>query len=357
MSRDGTGPSVTSEPLRRRVAVERLTVLCRGALRGLGMPEDDAELTTDVLVDSSLRGIDSHGVEKIAMYADRLGQGGLVPDPAWRVEDGGTAAAVIDAGRGLGFAPSVRASDLAVEKAGQHGVGAVAVRDSGHFGAGGYYVRRIAERGLVGFISTNARRLMPSPGGTEALVGNNPFAFGAPRAGTVPYVFDMACSVGAFGKVRRAAAAGDPVPSDWGYDSAGRPTTDPDVLLESGLLAPVGGYKGFHIAVMMEILSAALCGAAVGPAAGSIGEPGGEGCGHFVLALDPVRFGSSDIGQVVEGWFDWMRRSTPEIRIPGESGEDVRRERLAVGVPVLVDVLELCEELGDRSPTTTQETR
>jgi LDH2 family malate/lactate/ureidoglycolate dehydrogenase len=329
---------------RQRFPADNLARFTREALCALGVPEDQATTTAEVLVDSSLRGIDSHGVEKLVMYLGLLERGALQPAPTISQEARTGPTARIDAGLGLGFVPSVLAADLAIEKAREFGVGAVAVRSSGHFGAGGYYVRRIAEAGLVGFISTNARPLMPAPGGTAALVGNNPFAFGAPRADGPPFVFDMACSVGAFSKVRRADAAGEPVPADWGLDHDGEPTDDPAVILDTGLLAPVGGYKGFNLALMMEMLSAALCGAAMGADAGSVGEPDTHGCGHFVLALDPGTFGGHGFEDAVTAWFGWMRELTPHMRIPGEAGEHLMQERLAEGIPLPAAVVERFEE-------------
>lgn len=323
--------------------LERFTYL---VLSGLGVPDWDARIAADVLVDSSLRGIDTHGVEKMLMYAQLYHEGALEADPPMQFEDQGGAVANIDAGFGLGFVPTVRAADLAVAKARDHGVGAIGVRNSGHFGAGGYYARRIAESGLVGFVSTNARPLMPAESGNTPLVGNNPFAFGAPRSPEPPFVFDMSCSVSAFGKVRRAAAAGEAVPTDWGYGHGGVPTDDPNVVLKTGLLAAVGGYKGFNLALMMEILSAALCGASVGGDAGSVGEPGTSGCGHFVMALDPARFGAADFEGSLTAWLARMRDLTPDLRIPGEAGEILRTERLEHGIPVPEAVAVRFDELA-----------
>ena len=327
----------------RRVDVATLRELVPQLLTRAGMPSDQAGIVSEVLIDTSLRGIESHGVEKLVMYLDAFRRGTLNVAPDIRHEDSDGPAATIDGDLGLGFVPSVLAARLAVEKAGRFGVGAVAVRSSGHFGAGGHYVRTIAEAGMVGFISTNARPLLPTPGGTSPLVGNNPFAFGAPRAGGPPFVFDMACSVSAFGKVRGAAAAGTRVPSDWGYDATGTPTDDPAAILAGGFLAPLGGYKGFNLAMMMELLSAALCGAAMGPRAGSVGEPDVDGCGHFVLALAPAAFGGTGMEDAVEDWLGWMRSSEPSLRIPGETGAQLRTQRLVDGIDVSSDIAALLD--------------
>lgn len=337
----------TSASAGRRVDVATLRAVVPTLMTRVGMPADQAAIVSDVLIDTSLRGIESHGVEKLVMYLDAFERRTLNVVPDIRTEDVGGPAATIDGDLGLGFVPSVLAARLAVEKAGRLGVGAVAVRSSGHFGAGGYYVRKIAEAGMVGFISTNARPVMPTPGGTSALVGNNPFAFAAPRTGGPPFVFDMACSVSAFGKVRRAAAAGERVPADWGYDATGTPTDDPDAVLAGGFLAPVGGYKGFNLAMMMELLSAALCGAAMGPRAGSVGEPDVDGCGHFVLALAPSAFGGDEMGSAVEAWLQWMRAAEPLLRIPGEAGADLLEQRMRDGIDVSSDIAAL---LADAAP-------
>ncbi len=336
----------SGHPTGRTVDVETLRDRVPKLLVRAGMPEDQADIVSDVLVETSLRGIETHGVEKIVMYLDAFSRGTLNVAPRVREEVSDGPAASIDADLGLGFVPSVLAARLAVEKARRHGVGAVAVRSSGHFGAGGHYARLIAEAGMVGFISTNARPLLPTPGGVAPLVGNNPFAFAAPRDGGPPFVIDMACSVSAFGKVRRASAAGERVPLDWGYDASGSPTDDPDAILEKGFLAPLGGYKGFNLALMMELLSAALCGAAMGPRAGSVGEPDVDGCGHFVLALAPAAFGGEGIATAVEEWLQWMRDVEPSLRIPGEAGERLREVHMAGGVHVSDAVASLLDDIA-----------
>lgn len=333
------------DPGKSTLSAEVLQYKVAQLLLRAGMPQEHADVTSGVLVDTSLRGVETHGVEKLPMYLAAFERGTLQPSPTVTIERGDGPTATIDAGAGLGFLPSVRAAELAVELAERSGVGAVAVRASGHFGAGGQYVRSIAEAGMVGFISTNARPLLPRPGGNVPLVGNNPFAFGAPRAEGPAFVLDMACSVSAFGKVRQAQANGEHVPLDWGFDAAGEPTPDPAAILAGGFLAPIGGYKGFNLALMMELLSAALCGAALGPRVGSVGEPDADGCGHFVMALAPERFGQDDVAGATEEWLSWMRSVDPGLRVPGEAGHDLRAARLVDGVPVSAGLAELLDDV------------
>jgi LDH2 family malate/lactate/ureidoglycolate dehydrogenase len=186
---------------------------------------------------------------------------------------------------------SRQAVRLAVERAREIGLAAVAVRNGFHFGTAGRYARMMAEQNCVGVVLSNTRPLMPAPGGAEALVGNNPVAIALPSAGEFPAEADMALSATAMGKIRLAAAAGARIPGDWAVDSEGRPTTDPAAAIK-GMLLPAAGPKGFGLAFVIDLLCGGLSDGAVGaevrPLYGGPGEP--YRCAHFFLAIDAGHF-------------------------------------------------------------------
>ena len=186
---------------------------------------------------------------------------------------------------------SRQAVKLAVARAREIGLAAVAVRNGFHFGTAGRYARMMAEQNCVGIVLSNTRPLMPAPGGAEALVGNNPIAIALPSAGEFPVEADMALSATAMGKIRLAAAAGEPIPGDWAVDSQGRPTTDPATAIK-GMLLPAAGPKGFGLAFVIDLLCGGLSDGAVGaevrPLYGDPAEP--YRCAHFFMAIHAAHF-------------------------------------------------------------------
>src|SRR5947208_1787076 len=179
----------------------------------------------------------------------------------------------------------------AVARARESGLAAVAVRNGFHFGTAGRYARMMAEQNCVGIVLSNTRPLMPAPGGAEAVVGNNPIAIALPSAGEFPVEADMALSATAMGKIRLAAAAGEPIPGDWAVDSQGRPTTDPATAIK-GMLLPAAGPKGFGLAFVIDLLCGGLSDGAVGaevrPLYGDPAEP--YRCAHFFMAIHAAHF-------------------------------------------------------------------
>ncbi len=227
--------------------------------RAWGFPADQARISADVLTEADLLGIDSHGITLIPLYDELIRSGMVVTDPDIRTVRDFGATAVIDGGGGFGQAPSARAMDLAIEKARALGIGAVAVRNSNHFGAAGVYVLRAAEQGFVG-ISTTAvfkASIVPTHG-REARFGTNPIAFAAPAGRNRPFLLDMATSTVALGKFKLHAREGKAIPPGWALDEAGQPQTDPNQALVDRLMTPLGGsrdtggHKGYGLAAMVE---------------------------------------------------------------------------------------------------------
>jgi LDH2 family malate/lactate/ureidoglycolate dehydrogenase len=273
------------------VDAQRLISAVGDILTVVGIAAADARLVAADLVAADLEGIPSHGVMLLPMYVERIEEGSVSRASAGAVVSDRGAAIVIDAGNALGQLTSRQALKLAVERARQIGLAAVAVRNGFHFGTAGRYARMMAEQNCVGVVLSNTRPLMPAPGGAEALVGNNPIAIALPSAGEFAAEADMALSATAMGKIRLAAAAGAPIPEDWAVDSEGRPTTDPAAAIK-GMLLPAAGPKGFGLAFVIDLLCGGLSDGAVGaevrPLYGDPAEP--YRCAHFFLAIDAGHF-------------------------------------------------------------------
>ena len=323
-----------------------------------GLEREAATLVSDTLVEASLRGVDSHGVARIPIYAERLQGGGINRRPRPRVERRDGAVASIDGDGGPGQVAGVMAMELSVELARDHGVGAVTVRRSTHYGAAAYYVMRPARAGFVALSTTNADPGVVPFGGRDPALGTNPIAFSAPTGGG-ELTLDMATSQVAANRVANAADEGRRIPEGWAVDAGGRPTTDP---ADAHAMLPLGGYKGYGLAIVAEILSGALSGAAttrgVGRLYHDLDRP--QDVGHFHLAIDPERtVGRARLADTIEALVSEIRATelapgADEILLPGEPELRVQAVRERDGIP-LPDaqwraLSELSERLGVTPP-------
>jgi LDH2 family malate/lactate/ureidoglycolate dehydrogenase len=335
----------------------KLLAFATEVLERIGMPADHAGTTADCLIMANLRGLDSHGVLRLPQYAKSVRQGGVEPAPEIEVTDQGTLSALVDAGGGYGYVPTLLAADLAVSKAGKHGMAVVAVRNSHHFGMAAIYAERIARDGLIGIALTNTGPVLPPPGGRRPLAGNNPMAIAVPRRDSQrPVVLDMAMSQTAFGRIRLAAAEGRPIPTGWAMNADGEPTTDAAEALRVGLLAPTGAHKGFALAIMIDLLAGVLTGSPFGVHADAHDLRAG-GVGHLVIALSPTLFRpQEDFDRDVETMIAQLRTGDPEgvVVLPGEPEHNSEVERRRDGVPISAELaghlIELAREVGVPHP-------
>ncbi len=224
-------------------SVDSLLRLAADALASQTVPAPDAELTARSLVQADQRGIHSHGLLRLPLYVDALRQGGINPRPAVTVVRDSRATALLNADAGLGQVAMQAAVDLAVERATQHGVCAVAVEHSSHFGAGAFWTDQLVARGMVGILTSSTGPTVAVHGGARKVLGTNPLTIAAPSGRDLPLTVDMATSAGAFGKVIAARQSGTPIPEGWAVAPDGRPTTDPDEAAAGSLLA-FGGTRG-----------------------------------------------------------------------------------------------------------------
>lgn len=287
---------MTSEPLHTAsektvvVSSERLLAFATAIYEAAGMPADDAHLSADTLVQADLWGHQSHGVMRLSWYAARLKAGVVVPSAAPELVVDAGAVAVIDGREAMGQVLAAHAAQEAIKRAKAHGIGAVSMRNSNHFGTAMYFTRKCALEGCVGFLATNASPAMAPWGGREKAVGNNPWSWTAPAGRFEPLMLDIANTAVARGKIYLARQKGVPIPEGWAIDAAGAPTTDPVAALE-GVVMPMAGHKGYAISVVMDMLSGVLSGSSFGKAvAGPYQAERRGGVGHFMLALNIEAF-------------------------------------------------------------------
>jgi LDH2 family malate/lactate/ureidoglycolate dehydrogenase len=333
-----------TERLRKLAAGEQvkpveLSRLAADVFEHCGVPRADADTGAEVALWAQLHGSDSHGIVHLPLYVRGLLDRTIKAQPAFAMTRPMPACAVLDADHGLGLVASRRAIDMAIDIAKQLGLGAVAVRNSSHFGAAGYYADRAAEQGLIGLAFTNAMPAIAPTGGSEGLFGTNPIGAAFPIPGADPVIADMATAVVARSRIRHALAAGQKsIPEGWALDPSGQPTTDPAVAVKGSLL-PIGGPKGYALSLMVEILCSAL----------SDGEPGFQvtyenmvkrpsNICQFFLVLNPDGFASSKrygarmthIAEVI-GKAKPMEGEAPP-RLPGARGHAVKRKAAAEGI-------------------------
>ncbi|WP_217576785.1 Ldh family oxidoreductase [Streptomyces sp. GbtcB7] len=276
-----TAPPTNTEAF----GADQLTALGAAILRAVGVPAADADYVADSLVTADGWGHPSHGLLRMSWYVDRIRSGVMSPltEPELVVDSGSVA--VLDGHDGIGQIITRSACDLAVQRAGAHGVGLVAVRNSNHFGTAAYFTRAMAEAGCVAILTTNGSPAMAPWGGRGKTVGANPWSIAVPGGTHGPVVLDIANTNVARGKVYAARERGTPIPEGWAIDSDGAPTTDPQAAID-GLILPMAGHKGYAISFMMDILSGVLTGSSFATGvAGPYVPDRRSGCGHIVIAI------------------------------------------------------------------------
>jgi L-2-hydroxycarboxylate dehydrogenase (NAD+) len=287
------------------VPLNRLTDFSIDALVKMGVPRADAEITADVLLAADLYGVRSHGLAHLKMYYGRIKAGLQQPVTRWTLIHETPTTAVMDGGNGMGMVAGYHAMRISIEKARSNGLGAVAVRNSSHYGIAGYYTRMAAKEGMAGMSFTNAHPSIAPTFGVKPLLGTNPIAFSAPTDEEFPFTFDAATSIAPRGKIEVAERTGRPIPKGWVIRSDGTLPTDSSQLLEemnkgTAALLPLGGsgelmggHKGYGLATVVEILSAAFQdGAFLSQLddADKDGNPHPSRIGHFFLAINIENF-------------------------------------------------------------------
>ncbi len=301
-----------------------------------------ADAIADALVAAEADGLSSHGLSRTPFYADQAISGKVDGHAEAAVTQTAAAALRVDACGGFAFPAIRRGFERFVPLAEKTGVAAMAVANSHHFGAAGYHLEILANQGLACFAFGNTPAAMAPWGGSQALFGTNPIAFAVPRRGASPLVIDMSLSQAARGKIMVAAKKGQDIPLGWAIDAAGKPTTDPKAAL-GGTLLPAGGVKGAVLAMMVEIISAAITGSNFAYQASSFFEAEGAPprVGQFFIALKPEAFcGDTDYqGRLEE--FLGLILAQPGTQLPGylPMREKSRRDGVTVQEELFTDLV------------------
>ena len=332
---------------------EKLKKCVTGLFNSAGAPVDEAKIIADCLVEADLCGVDSHGITRIGGYVKKMEEGGFSKAASLQLIQESISTSYYDAHGSLGFVASVRAMNIAIEKAAKTGVAVVLVCNSSHNGIAGYYTRMAAQKNMIGFSCTNGPPAIAPWGSTERFHGTNPFSIAFPTKDE-PIVVDMATSIVARGKIILAARKGESIPSGWALDTKGNPTTDAKAALE-GSVFPVGGIKGYTMAFAMDILSGVLSGSFFGTQFTDYDNPAKhQNVGQFFMALDIERFiGANNFLESIEVLKATIRalprkEGVDKIYMPGEPEFIQRTERLKNGIMVsevvYEDLKQLCKK-------------
>lgn len=314
----------------------QLTTAATRVFEALGAPPDAATRVAQALVDSNLVGHDSHGVIRIPQYINDHQIGRVVPDATPTIVHATTTTVVVDGHWAFGQVCASFALDQAMERAKAHGLGAAGLRHAWHIGRLGEYAEQAAGEGLVSLILCNstAPRVVPY-GGREGRFATNPIAWGIPVPGRPPIVLDFATSVVAEGKVRLAYTAGHTIPEGWIINAQGEPSTQPADLYQGGALLPFGGYKGYGLALVVDLLGALM----VGMGAPALADTT-SGNGTLFLILDPAAFGNAEAFARDANRLLAAVKDTPAapgfeaVMLPGEPESVTRARRSAQGIPI-----------------------
>jgi LDH2 family malate/lactate/ureidoglycolate dehydrogenase len=339
-----------------RVDAVRLTEFATAVYAGAGMPEADARLVADTLVQADLWGHQSHGVLRLGWYLDRLRNKVMNPvtKPEFAVDAG--AVAVIDGHDGVGHVLTVLATREAVKRAKAHGIGVVGVRNSNHFGTCMYYTLMGARDGCVMLLTSNGGPAMAPWGGRRKIIGTNPWSVAAPAGQRAPFVVDMANTGVARGKIYLARNKRLPIPLGWAINSAGEPTTDPQEAID-GIILPMAEHKGYAIAAMVDMLSGVLTGSGFLSAVHSPYKTAEKSnCGHLMIALNIEAFQPlAEFNSRMEQFIAEIKavptaKGFDEVFYPGEieAGNDARNRKEGLLFPddTLADLRRIAKETG-----------
>lgn len=342
----------------QRVEREGLTAWAVACLERVGVPPPEAKLVAESLVQTSVWGIDSHGVLRLTHYLRRLTIGSITPAATPVVMRTGPVTAQVHGEDGLGIIHASLGMETAIEMARQNGVGVVGVGHSSHCGAMGLYTRMAAREHLVGIAMTHSSSVVVPHGGTRKYFGTNPVSVAFARQGGEPICLDMATSQVAWNKVHNARMENRALDEGLAVDGNGEPTTDPHAARAAVPLGgPVYGYKGYGLAFMIDLLCGAMNGMTFGRHINSmydeLDRP--RKIGHLLMAIDPGRFAGGDTLEATVDAVVEDLKSQGEIQYPGEPELREERERTASGIPIddaaLKDMIAWSEKLGVTPPT------
>lgn len=330
-----------------RISHQHLREFIASAFETLGLPAQDARSVAKLMADADLQGSDGHGVMRLPQYAKRIRAGGINPRPNIRVIQERPGTALIHGDNGMGHLVMERAARLAIEKARGSGIAWVGSQCSNHAGPASLYARMPLEQDMIGlYLAVGSANHLPPWGGLDMLLSTNPIAVAVPAGAEAPLVLDMATTVAAYGKVKAKAQRGEAMPEGWMIDREGRPLTDP-ARAEEGFLLPIGGYKGYGLALMVGLLAGTLNGAAMGKDVVDFNHDHTSltNTGQSVVAIDIAAF--AEVG-AFKRRVDLLVRDLRESRrmpgveriwLPGEQSQARRVAYARDGIPISAGLL------------------
>lgn len=332
---------MTSEESLIHVSPNEARRLVHDILQAYGVSSTNASTIASCLVAADLRGVDTHGINRIPSYVERIRQGVLDPAAEPIVTKVTPAAAQVDGQNGFGFVAAKQGMELAIESAKVYGIGLASVKRSNHFGMSAWLVQQALDADMMSLVFTNSSPALPVWGGKSRLMGVSPIACGAPGRESSNFILDMAPSVAARGKIYKAKRRGEKIPLDWALDADGRPTDDPEAAL-GGVMLPMGGPKGSGLSIMMDIFSGALSGSAfAGEVTGPYDPSKPADVGHFLVAVKPDLFMSLDeFRERIQYLYEKVVSSdkaagVERIYFPGELEQLAQKKREKSGIPLV----------------------
>ncbi|SEP85014.1 ureidoglycolate dehydrogenase (NAD+) [Virgibacillus subterraneus] len=327
------------------VQEKELKSLVVNKLTEANVSKEHALVVADVLVHADSRGVSSHGVLRTEHYVKRMNEGGMNPNPDFNVEDRGKTAALFDGDNGMGHVITKEAMDKAIDLAKKNGIGMVGIVNSSHCGALSYFAEQAAKEEVVSMVMTQTDSAVVPFGGSEPYFGTNPIAYGFPAKNNKPIILDMATSNVALGKVLHARETGKSIPDNWGVDANGNPVTDPNLVKN---LLPIGGPKGYGLALTVDVLSGILTGSAFGTNIATMyGDyNNNRRLGHVILTVDPGLFIEKDqFLENIDNMIDELHQLEPaegfkSVMVPGEPEQLKEKERMNSGIPIPESIYE-----------------
>lgn len=327
-----------------RVAKEELHELIVRKLTAAGLSKEHSEEVANHLVYADLHEKHSHGAMRVEYYAERISKGGINTHPVFTFKQTGPGTGTYDGDNGVGFVIAKNAMEEAIRMAKENGVAVVCMKRMSHCGTLSYYLRMAADQDLIGLSMCQSDPMVVPYGGTRAFFGTNPIGVAVPVEGREPVVFDMATTVGAWGKILDARSKNAQIPDTWAVDEEGNATTDP--FRVRGLL-PIAGPKGYGLMMMVDMLSGVLSGAPFGPHVTSMYEDLDKGreLGQIHIVIDPERFcGTETLKKTMAAMLEelhqvpaaqWNKRG---VMAPGESSDAAAARNLVEGIPMVEEI-------------------
>jgi L-2-hydroxycarboxylate dehydrogenase (NAD+) len=334
----------------------------------IGFTEADALLASKVLISADLRGVDSHGIARLAGYVRLFDHGRLNPTPNIKIIHQTPSTGVVDGDRGVGLVVGPKTMEIVIEKAHNVGSGWISVQNSNHFGIAGYHAMLALQHDMIGMAMTNAAPLVTPTFSLDKLLGTNPIAVAVPAQNEPPFVADFASTAVAYGKLEILQRKNQPIPEGWAQDATGKITTDAHAIKNGGGLLPLGSdrehgsHKGYGLGAIVDIFSGVLSGANFGPWVPPFATAGfmkadtqqvGRGTGHFfgAMRIDGFR-PANDFKANMDTWIGAFRAARAvegqQVIIPGDPERILEKERLQTGISLLEPVVISLEELSKR---------